>query len=224
MGESWDVRRGASRGRQGAVLVAGRKARAGRGAVCGARDRKGSRFPRRGRCEKVPAHVAQVGTLTSRGRIRREGSVHVAQTDPPSTGKGVAGGGRAIHVAQMGTLPPEGLGEERDEGDERRYPSTLHRRVPSSYQESRERRLSPRRRLRKIGSCSSLNSQKEPIPTQFAGVGPEGRGVSPIVSAGVADVEVPSHQESRESRLSPRKRLRKTGPCNSFNSQKGLIF
>jgi hypothetical protein len=30
----------------------------------------------------------------------------------------------------------------------------------------RERRLSPRNRLRKISFCSSLNSQKEPIPTQ----------------------------------------------------------
>jgi hypothetical protein len=66
----------------------------------------------------------------------------------------------------MGTLPPEGLVEERDEGGERGYPSTLHRRVPSSHQESRERRLSPQKRLRKTGACSFLNSQQEPIPTQ----------------------------------------------------------
>jgi hypothetical protein len=68
-----------------------------------------------------------------------------------------------IHVARMGTLPLGGAGGR---GGERRYPSTLHRRAPSSHQDSRERRLSPRRRLRIIGSCSSLNSQKEPIPTQ----------------------------------------------------------
>jgi hypothetical protein len=44
---------------------------------------------RRGR-EEVPAHVAQTGTLTSRGRVQEEGSVHVAQTDTLSTGKRVA--------------------------------------------------------------------------------------------------------------------------------------
>jgi hypothetical protein len=113
----------------------------------------------------VPVHVAQAGTLTSRGRIGEEGSVHVAQTGPLSIGKGLREE-VTFHVAQKGTLQPEGLGEERDEGGERRYPSTLHRRVPSSHQESRERRLSPRKRLRKTGSCSSLNSQKESIPTQ----------------------------------------------------------
>jgi hypothetical protein len=42
----------------------------------------------------------------------------------------------AIHVAQMGTLPPEGLGEERDEGGERRYPSTMHTRIPSESEEA----------------------------------------------------------------------------------------
>jgi hypothetical protein len=113
----------------------------------------------------VPAHVAQAGTLTSRGRIREDGSVHVAQTDPLSRGKGLREE-VTIHVAHMGTLPLEGAWEEGAGGGERRYPSTLHRRAPSSHQESRERKLSPRRRLRKIGSCSSLNSQKEPIPTQ----------------------------------------------------------
>jgi hypothetical protein len=66
----------------------------------------------------------------------------------------------------MVTLPQEGLEEVRDEDGERRYPSTLHRRLPSSHQESWERRLSPRKRLRKTDSCSFLNSQKEPIPTQ----------------------------------------------------------
>jgi hypothetical protein len=65
-----------------------------------------------------------------------------------------------------GHTPAGGSGEERAGGGERRYPSTLHRRAPSSHQESRERRLSPRKRLRIIGSCSSLNSQKESIPTQ----------------------------------------------------------
>jgi hypothetical protein len=106
VGGSRDVRRGASRGTQGTAQVEGREARAGCGAVP-----EGSRFPptdesssecvsgeRRGRGgrkgrEEVPAHVAQEGTLTSRGRSREEGSVHVAQTDPLSTGKGVAGGG-----------------------------------------------------------------------------------------------------------------------------------
>jgi hypothetical protein len=115
--------------------------------------------------EEVPAHVAQACTLTSRGRSREEGSVHVAQTDLLSTGKGVAGGGGHLRCTD-GTLPPEGLGEERGGGCERGYPFTLHRRVPSSHQESRERRLSPWRRLRKTGSCSSLNSPKEPISTQ----------------------------------------------------------
>jgi hypothetical protein len=38
-------------------------------------------------------YIAQTGTLTSRGRIREKGSVHFAQTDLLSTGKGVAGGG-----------------------------------------------------------------------------------------------------------------------------------
>jgi hypothetical protein len=52
------------------------------------------------------------------------------------------------------------------ERDERRYPPTLHVWVPFSHQGSRERRFEPRKALRKIGSCSSLNSQKEPIPTQ----------------------------------------------------------
>jgi ribosomal protein L32 len=113
----------------------------------------------------VPAHVAQAGTLTSRGKIREEESVHVAQW----THSRHEGGWReevVIYVAQMGTLPPEGLGEEGDKGSERRYPSTLHRSVRSSHQKSQERRLSPRKRLMKTGSCSSLNSQKEPIPTQ----------------------------------------------------------
>jgi hypothetical protein len=97
--------------------------------------------------------------------IREEEPVHVAQMGPLAIGKGLWEE-VTIHVARMGTLPLEGPGEERAGGGERRYPSTLHRRVPSFHQESRERRLSPRKRLRKIGSCSSLNSQKEPIPTQ----------------------------------------------------------
>jgi hypothetical protein len=115
----------------------------------------------------VPAHVAQAGTLTSWGRIREEGSVYIAQTDPLSIGKGLREE-VTIHVAQMGTLPLEGPREERAGSGERRYPSTLHRRAPSSHQGSREGRLSPRKRLRKTGSCSSLNSQKESIPTQAA--------------------------------------------------------
>jgi hypothetical protein len=125
----------------------------------GERKRRGKRDVKRCR-----------STLHRQARTRRggggreEGSVHVAQTDPPSIGRGLREE-VTIHVAQMDTLPQEGLGEERDEDGERRYPSTLHRRVSSSHQESRERRLSPRERLRKIGSCSFLNSQREPIPT-----------------------------------------------------------
>jgi hypothetical protein len=99
------------------------------------------------------------------GGNSRGGPVHVAQTGPLSIGKGLREE-VTIHVAQMGTLPLEGPGEERPGGGERRYPSSLHRRAPSSHQESRERRLSRRKRLRKTGSSSSLNSQKDPIPTQ----------------------------------------------------------
>jgi hypothetical protein len=70
-------------------------------------SRRGGGFERRGR-----------STLHRRSHFRQEG------------------GWREEMNPQMGTLPPEGLGEERDEGGERRYPSTLHRRVPSSDQES----------------------------------------------------------------------------------------
>jgi hypothetical protein len=82
-------------------------------------------------------------------------------------GQWVAGSEEVIiHVAQMGTLPLEGPEEQRAGGGERRYPSMLHRRAPFSHQESRERRLSSRKRLRNTGFCSSINSQKEPILTQ----------------------------------------------------------
>jgi hypothetical protein len=56
---------------------------------------------------------------------------------------------------------------KRCKGDERKYPLTFHSWVPSSHQGSRERRFESRKRLRKIGSCNSLNSQREPIPTQL---------------------------------------------------------
>jgi hypothetical protein len=91
--------------------------------------------------------------------------VHIAQTDPLSTGRRVAGGSGHPRCTD-GHTPAGRSGGERDESGEREYPSTLHRRVSSSHQESRERRMSPRKRLRKTGSYSSLNSQKEPSPTQ----------------------------------------------------------
>jgi hypothetical protein len=50
------------------------------------------------------------------GEIREEGPVHVAQTGPLSTGKGLRE--EVTHVAQMGSLPLEGLREERDGRDE----------------------------------------------------------------------------------------------------------
>jgi hypothetical protein len=45
--------------------------------------------------------------------------------------------------------------------DERKYPPTFHRWVPSSHQGSWERRFESRKRLKNIGSCSSLNRWKE---------------------------------------------------------------
>jgi hypothetical protein len=99
--------------------------------------------------------------LRSRGGDSR-GGVGPRCTDGPTLDrKGVAGGGDHPRCTD-GHIPAEGSGEERDEGGERRYPSTLHRRVPSSHLE--------RKRLRKIGSCNSLNGQKEPIPTQSSPV------------------------------------------------------
>jgi hypothetical protein len=63
------------------------------------------------------------------------------------------------HIARLGTLMPR-------RGYEGKCPPTLHSWVPSSHQGSQERRFESRKRLRKIGSCSFLNSQKEQIPTQ----------------------------------------------------------
>jgi hypothetical protein len=63
------------------------------------------------------------------GGSREEGLIHVAQTDPLSIGRRLREE-VTIHVAQMGTLPLEGPGEERAGGGERRYPSTLHIRMP----------------------------------------------------------------------------------------------
>jgi hypothetical protein len=98
-----------------------------------------------------------------RGGIREGGGPHC--TDGPTLDrKGVAGRGDHPRCTDGHTLA-EGSGEERAGGGERRYPSSLHRRAPSSHQENRKRRLSPLNRLRKTGSCSFLNSQ-EPIPTQ----------------------------------------------------------
>jgi hypothetical protein len=175
-------------GRKGAGRVAGHKSQdarcrrvatrfTGRGA-----GREGSRFPRwmnrppgmsgGERMRRGERDVRRCRpTLHKRARSRRGGGFEKRgrSTLHRRTLSRQERGWReevAIHVAQMRTLPPEGLGEERDEGGERRYPSTLHRRVPSCHQESREKRLSPRKRLRKTGSCSSLNSQKESIPTQ----------------------------------------------------------
>jgi hypothetical protein len=155
VGGSWAVgRRGKwDSGPKGAAQVAGRDAvREGESIPPGwvdlrvrqgKRGRRGERDVRRCR-----------PTLHGRARSRRGGGfergVGPRCTDGPSL-VGEKGGVRC----------KRGTG-----GGEGRYPSTLHRRAPSSHQESRERRPSPRRRLRKIGSCSSLNSQKEPIPTQ----------------------------------------------------------
>jgi hypothetical protein len=111
------------------------------------------------------------GTLTSRGRIREEGSVHVAQTDPLSTGSGWREK-VAIHVAQMGTLRPECLGEER-ERDEGGKPA------PAAPEIARKSRFPPSHLLRRLGKPSEEGPE-------FAGAGSEGRGVSPIVSARVS--------------------------------------
>jgi hypothetical protein len=116
--------------------------------------------------------------------------------------KRLAGGGGHLRCTEG--PPPAGGFEEGGGGDgERGYLSTLHRRVPSSHQESRERRLSPWRKLRKTGSCSSLNSPKEPIllnrllrwlgkfpeeGREFVGAGREIGDFPPIVLAGVAPV------------------------------------
>jgi hypothetical protein len=80
-----------------------------------------------------------VGHAHATGRNREEVSTHVPQLGILSIGWGVCG---------------------------RRYPPTLHSWVPSSHQESRDRRFEFRKRLWKISSCSSLNSQKEQIFTQ----------------------------------------------------------
>jgi hypothetical protein len=178
-----DARRGASRETQGAGWSRDARRRrvaarfVGRGA-----GRKGSRFPRRmsrppgvsggERRRRGERDVRRYrSTLHRRARSRRGGGFERRgrSTLHRRTLSRQERGWReevAILVAEMGTLLSEGLGEERDESGERRYPSTLHRRVPSSHQESRERRLSPRKRLKKTGSCNSLNSRKESIPTQ----------------------------------------------------------
>jgi hypothetical protein len=59
------------------------------------------------------------------------------------------------------------IGDKGSKGESivRRCPPTFHSWVPSSHHGSWERRFESRQRLRKIGSCSSLNSQKEQIPT-----------------------------------------------------------
>jgi hypothetical protein len=179
--------RGRIAGRTGAALVAGREAWAGHGAwgVDGSRDvqcdasheargaggswgaarvARGVIFPRR---MSRPPSVSGVSGRRSRhgGGFERRGRSTLHRRTISRQEKGMAGGGGHPRCTD-GTLPPEGLGAERGEGGDTGYPSTLHRRVSSSHQESRERRLSPRRRLRKTGSCSSLNSHKEPIPTQ----------------------------------------------------------
>jgi hypothetical protein len=79
-------------------------------------SRRGGGFERRGR-----------STLHRRSHFRQEGGWR-EEMNPLSVERGLRED-VYIHVAQMGTLPPEGLGEERDEGGERRYPSTLHRRT-----------------------------------------------------------------------------------------------
>jgi hypothetical protein len=154
-------------GSQGKGLRRGRSA--GRGAVC-----EGESIPRRmsqppsvsgGKRRRGERDVRRCRpTLHRRARSRHgggdsRGGAGLRCTDGPFRDR--KAGLReevTIHVAQIGTLPLEGPEEERGEGGERIYPSTLHRRVPFSHQKSRERRLSPRKRLRKIGSYSSLNS------------------------------------------------------------------
>jgi hypothetical protein len=169
--------RGAVQGRGGVRRGAGCDARgAGRGAV---RERKS--IPRRmGRLPGVSGVRGEGGERRTGGGAGPRctcGHAHAAGEDsrggvgpcctdrPTLEGKGVAGGGDHPRCTD-GHTPAGSAGERGPGGGQRRYPSTLHRRAPSSLQESLERRLSPRRRLWKIGSCSSLNSQKEPIPIQ----------------------------------------------------------
>jgi hypothetical protein len=134
--------------------------------VNAARDASGSRFPGGG------VTIRRIGDEGSNGErdVRR---------CPPT-----------LHSWAHYCRGKRGQGK-RCKRDERRYPPTLLGSVPSSLQGSRERRCESRKRLRKIGSCSSLYSQKKTIPTQlspavarnirkkgeegeFAGPGPEG--------------------------------------------------
>jgi hypothetical protein len=67
------------------------------------------------------------------------------------------------HVAQLGTITPRG-------GFEGRCPSTFHSWVLLPRGKVFREEVQSRKRLVKTGSCSSLNSQKEPIPTQSLSV------------------------------------------------------
>jgi hypothetical protein len=62
--------------------------------------------------EKVPAHVSQLGMISTGGWLRKEVSAHVSQLD---------------------TLPPEGEIGKKGAGGEGRYPPTFHSWVPSSH-------------------------------------------------------------------------------------------
>jgi hypothetical protein len=104
---------------------------------------------------------------------------------------------------RRGRLPEDwGRGVERRQGREE-VPAHVARLGTVFSPGRRDRRFESRKRLRKIGSCSSLYSQKEPISTQsplsaarkifeegreFAGSEPEDRGFSLIVCTRVAAV------------------------------------
>jgi hypothetical protein len=153
------VRRGANRGTHGAARVVRRGGgarrrtrRRSRDAMRGAERKRGaerggargSRFPRWK--DRLPGCDAGRGTKNAAGTRAWRGT------------KGCETERKRESVPSR-----KGLKGERDV---RRCPPTFHSWVRSSHQGSRERRFESRKRLRKIGSCSSLNSQKEPISTQ----------------------------------------------------------
>jgi hypothetical protein len=142
--------RGANRGTQGAGCGAKRKTRRrsrDEGARDAARnasvalDARGSRFPGRGVAFRRFRYEVSKGEKD----VRR---------CPPK-----------LHGWAYSRKGKRGYGR-RCKRDERKYLPTLHDWVQSSHQGSRERRFESWKRLRKIGSCSSLYSQKKPISIQ----------------------------------------------------------
>jgi hypothetical protein len=99
------------------------------------------------------------GAALNAGAVRNEGS---RGKDDISVGRIVFQNVMRVAERERELFPSGGvafrrIGDEglKGESDVRRCPPTLHTWVPSSHQESRERRFDSRKRLRKIDSCSS---------------------------------------------------------------------